>query len=67
MFTLCFKDFVFYPVFIFIFFSYNWPAQNDHVDYADADEVHKIYKAAYTEFPACPIYHEHMKLSDLLF
>lgn len=45
---ICIKDFVFYSFFLFISFSYNWPAQNDGVDYGDADEVNNC--KAHTAF-----------------
>lgn len=36
-------------MYFFIYFSYNWPAQSDGVDYGDADEVNKICET-YTAF-----------------
>lgn len=39
------KTFVFL---LFIYFSYNWPAQTDGVDYGDADEVNKNCKICCT-------------------
>lgn len=35
-------------MFLFLYFSYNWPAQNDGVNYRDADEVNTVCDS-YTE------------------
>lgn len=32
---------LFFIMYHFIYFSFNWPAQSDAVDYGDADEVNK--------------------------
>ena len=47
-------------MYLYIYFSYNWPGQSDGVDYGDSDEVNKIYET-FTACIACLPHHEQRK------
>lgn len=51
------QGFLFY-FYLSIYFSYNWPAQSDAVDYGDADEVNKTSETFTVCIAYCIIYSE---------
>lgn len=45
--SLILHDGFVFNIYLFRFFSYNWPAQNDGVNYRDADEVNTVCDLSY--------------------